>query len=116
MALPPSSPGHHASTIAPTLRTHGIVTGPGDWSTTTVRGLAAATARMRRSWSGGSGAQSRSMQGRSENSPDSSVGRGRHDRHVGAAGHPDGALPVAPVVVAHGEAPARGPARGPGAR
>src|SRR5919205_1675850 len=49
-ALPSSSPGYHASTIAGTRDTHGMSTGPPVLSTTTVRGLAAATAEMSASW------------------------------------------------------------------
>src|SRR5665213_3163469 len=54
MAAPSCSPGYQASTTAPTLDSHGITTGPSVLSTTTVWGLAAATAAMRASWSPGS--------------------------------------------------------------
>ena len=52
-ALPPSWPGYQASTTAATLLSHGISTGPPVFKTTTVRGLAAATAAIKASWSPG---------------------------------------------------------------
>ena len=48
--LPSSSPGYQASRIAGTWSIHGMSTGAPLLSTTTVRGLAAATAATSASW------------------------------------------------------------------
>ena len=48
MAVPSSSPGYQASMTPAARLSHGISTGPPVLSTTTVRGLAAATVAM--SW------------------------------------------------------------------
>src|SRR5664280_1794514 len=47
MAVPSCSPGYHPSMTPATLPSQGMSTGPPVWSTTTVRGLAAATAAIR---------------------------------------------------------------------
>ena len=52
-ALPHSSPGNHACRIAGTSPDHGISTGDAAFTTTTVRGFAAATARIKSSCGGG---------------------------------------------------------------
>src|SRR3954452_2774190 len=54
IALPFSWPGYHASTTPATLPIHGIRAAPPVLSTTTVLGLAAATALISRFWSPGS--------------------------------------------------------------
>ena len=54
MAAPSCSPGYHASMTPATRCNHGIDTGPPVLSTTTVRGLAAATAWISASSSPGS--------------------------------------------------------------
>src|SRR3954453_14501376 len=53
IALPSSWPGYHASKSDLTFGSHGMVTGPPVLSTTTVFGLASATAAMSASWSTG---------------------------------------------------------------
>src|SRR5512139_1866949 len=51
MAVPPRPPGYQASTMLLTLEAQGVRTGPPVSRTTTVLGLAAATALTRASWS-----------------------------------------------------------------
>ncbi len=53
MAWPPPSPGYHISSTARTAPSHGMATGPGVLSTTTVSGLTAATSWISRSWPSG---------------------------------------------------------------
>ncbi len=54
MAFPASCPGYQAWSTAGTASSQGISTGPPVWSTTTVRGFAAATAATSSSWRPGS--------------------------------------------------------------
>jgi len=51
IAVPPSSPGYHASSSPAIPARHGVSTGAPVSSTTTVRLLAAATAEISESWS-----------------------------------------------------------------
>jgi hypothetical protein len=60
MAVPSSSPGYHASTTPATSPSQGMSTGPPVLSTTTVRGLAAATALISAFSSPGSARDGRS--------------------------------------------------------
>ena len=60
-AWPNCWPGSQACSTAPTRPSQGIRTGPPVLSTTTVRGLASATAAISRSWSPGRARDARSM-------------------------------------------------------
>ena len=61
IALPSSSPGYQASSTPATWSSHGMSTGAPVLSTTTVRGLAAATADTSASWNPGSARVARSI-------------------------------------------------------
>ena len=60
-AVPNCSPGYQTCRTAATLSSHGIKTGPGVLSTTTVWGLLRATSVMSLSWSPGSASDCRSI-------------------------------------------------------